>query len=66
LLRSLLWEHLTMSRGGRGGWRGGRLGGPGKIAGADVPWAWDPDLKLDYTPSQLYPVRSPWRASTIW
>jgi hypothetical protein len=46
-----------MSRGGRGGWRGGRLGGPGKIAGADVPWAWDPDLKLDYTPSQLYPVR---------
>ncbi|KAI9771796.1 MAG: hypothetical protein M1840_001566 [Geoglossum simile] len=48
-----------MSRGGRGGWRGGRLGGPGKIAGADVPWAWDPDLKLDYTPSQLYPPVPP-------
>ncbi|KAI9866345.1 MAG: hypothetical protein M1813_001467 [Trichoglossum hirsutum] len=48
-----------MSRGGRGGWRGGRLGGPGKIAGADVPWAWDPDLKLDYTPSQLYPPVQP-------
>ncbi|KAI9777959.1 MAG: hypothetical protein M1839_008494 [Geoglossum umbratile] len=48
-----------MSRGGRGGWRGGRLGGAGKIAGADVPWAWDPDLKLDYTPSQLYPPVPP-------
>ncbi|KAI9808477.1 MAG: hypothetical protein M1827_007230 [Pycnora praestabilis] len=45
-----------MSRGGRGGFRGGRGGGFGKIAGADVPWAYDPDLKLDTRPSALFPV----------
>ncbi|KAI9673857.1 MAG: hypothetical protein M1817_002063 [Caeruleum heppii] len=48
-----------MSRGGRGGrggggFRGGR-GGIGRIAGADVPWAYDPDIKPDYAPSELFP-----------
>jgi hypothetical protein len=43
-----------MSRGGRGGFRGG--GAAGRIGGADVPWAVDPDVKPDYTPSQMFPV----------
>lgn len=40
-----------MSRGGRGGFRGGKIGG------AEVPWAYDPDIKPDYKPSELFPVR---------
>ncbi|KAI9825081.1 MAG: hypothetical protein M1832_001401 [Thelocarpon impressellum] len=45
-----------MSRGGRRGWGGGGGGrGGGRIAGADVPWAYDPDLKPDYKPSELFP-----------
>ncbi|KAI9667007.1 MAG: hypothetical protein M1829_005614 [Trizodia sp. TS-e1964] len=47
-----------MSRGGRGGFRGGAWG-LGKIGGADVPWAHDPELLLDYQPSQLFPHAPP-------
>lgn len=40
------------------GWPGlssGR-GGLGKIAGVDVPWEYDADLKIDTQPSELFPV----------
>ncbi|KAI9851179.1 MAG: hypothetical protein M1838_004288 [Thelocarpon superellum] len=37
------------SRGSGGGGRGKRLGG------AEVPWAYDPDLKPDNAPSELFP-----------
>lgn len=50
----------TMSRGGRGGFRGGGGGGGGfgrgKIGGQDVPWEYDPELKVETKPSELFPV----------
>ena len=49
-----------MSRGGRGGGRGRGGGGWGSRRGRggrpDVPWSYDPDIKLDYKPSELFPV----------
>lgn len=49
-----------MSRGGRGGGgagRGGRGGfRDGKLGGRDLPWEHDPEVKPDYTPSELFPV----------
>lgn len=43
-----------MSRGGRGGGRGGKAPG-----GLDFPWEHDPDIDqyLNYTPTELFPVR---------
>ncbi|KAF2453319.1 DNA-directed RNA polymerase III, subunit Rpc31 [Lineolata rhizophorae] len=49
-----------MSRGGRGGFRGGRgrgRGGSG-FRGVDVPWEHDPDLQVDYKPSEQFPPRA--------
>jgi hypothetical protein len=50
-----------MSRGGRGGggaggFRGGGFRGGGKSGGANVPWTYDPEIKPDYKPSELFPV----------
>lgn len=35
---------------------GGAGRGAGKIAGVDVPWEVDHDLKIDHKPSELFPV----------
>ncbi|GME63562.1 putative DNA-directed RNA polymerase III subunit rpc7 protein [Neofusicoccum parvum] len=35
---------------------GGARGGVGKIAGVDVPWEYDADLKIDTKPSELFPL----------
>jgi len=48
-----------MSRGGRGGFRGGRGGGgfgKGRMGGIELPWDYDPDLKIESKPSELFPV----------
>ncbi|KAF2145035.1 uncharacterized protein K452DRAFT_356370 [Aplosporella prunicola CBS 121167] len=45
------------SRWGGGG--GGGRGGVGKIGGADVPWEYDPDLKIETKPSELFPPKPP-------
>lgn len=52
-----------MSRGGRGGFRGGRGGGgggaafgKGRMGGVELPWDYDPDLKIESKPSELFPV----------
>lgn len=34
-------------------------GGHGKIAGVDVPWEYDAELKIDTKPSELFPVSDP-------
>jgi hypothetical protein len=49
-----------MSRGG-GSWRGGRGrgrgGGESTVAGVALrELGWDPDLKPDFTPNELFPV----------
>lgn len=38
---------------------GGAGRGAGKIAGVDVPWEVDHDLKIDHKPSELFPPRAP-------
>ncbi|TKA79092.1 hypothetical protein B0A49_01219 [Cryomyces minteri] len=48
-----------MSRGGGfGRGRGGGFG-KGKMGGIDLPWEYDPDLKVDTKPSELFPKLEP-------
>lgn len=51
-------RHLPHSMAAGRAWPGlgGARGGVGKIAGVDVPWEYDADLKIDTKPSELFPV----------
>ncbi|OCK79343.1 hypothetical protein K432DRAFT_383143 [Lepidopterella palustris CBS 459.81] len=47
-----------MSRGGRGGARGGGFG-RGKTGGLDLPWENDPELEIKTKPTELFPPLHP-------
>ena len=53
---------LKMSLSRRGGFRGGKGGGIFR----DAPWAYDPEIKIENKPSELYPVRPPCTFHIHW